>query len=76
MCGHFGVDKCWCSNVGHAARQDPHVNPLPEDQVTFRIATNVRGKRVGEAVGGVAAQHAGRRAVEARDGGFAARVAP
>ena len=40
------------------------MNPLPEDQVTFRIATNVRGKRAGEAVGGVAAQHAGRRAVE------------
>ncbi len=42
------------------------MSPLPEDQVTFRIATNVRGKRAGEAAGGLAAQHAGRRAVEAR----------
>ena len=42
------------------------MNPLPEEQVTFRIATNVRGKRAGEAAGGVAAQHAGRRAVEVR----------
>lgn len=42
------------------------MNPLTEDQVTFRIATNIRGRRAGEAAGGLAAQHAGRRAVEAR----------
>ena len=50
------------------ALQDPHVNPLPEDRVTFRIATDVRGKRAGAAVGTATAQHAGRRAVEARAG--------
>ena len=44
------------------------MNPLPEDKVTFRIATDVRGKRAGGAVGTATAQHAGRRAVEACTG--------
>ncbi len=44
------------------------MSPLPEDLVTFRIATDVRGKRAGVAVGTASAQHAGRRAVEARAG--------
>ena len=44
--------------------QDHGVNPIQEENVTFRIVTNVRARKTAEATGWVAAIHAGRRAVQ------------
>ena len=49
-----------------AGMQDQGVNPMQEETVTFRLATNVRVRSAAEASGGIAAIHAGQRAVQAR----------
>ncbi|KAK9808272.1 hypothetical protein WJX73_005798 [Symbiochloris irregularis] len=55
----YGADDLAPRAEGEAAYQ-----PLPGDRVTFRIATRLKAEKDGQAVGGTAARHAGRRATE------------